>query len=92
MSIEEDLSSPKKSAKKGTKKRKKDAEEVCSLLEEDILSMAGSERSLPSFTPFLTSEDDHLQHLVQSLKRDCPSLCRQENRESLIFGILKALS
>ena len=69
------------------------AQKIYSALQEDILSLSeeAEKNLLPPFTSFCMSEDDNMQHLVHSMRRQCPVLCREENRESLVFQLLSML-
>lgn len=69
------------------------SQKICKAVQEDILCLAeDAERGvLPSFTPFSTTEDDNMQHVVQIMKKECPVLTSVENREKLVFTILNIL-
>lgn len=70
------------------------AQKIYSALQEDILSLSqDAERNLlPPFTSFRMSEDDNMLHLVHRMRRQCPVLCSEENREKLVFQLLSMLN
>lgn len=69
------------------------AQKILNVLEEDILSLAGQaeEGLLPPFTIFTMTEQDNMQHLLHEMKRECPTLCRSNQKEQLVFTLLSLL-
>ena len=67
------------------------AKKVCSALHEDILSLSGDAEKglLPNFTDFSMSEESNLMYIVQKMRRECPTLC--QDQQQLVFQLLDLL-
>jgi hypothetical protein len=67
------------------------AKKVCTALEEDILSLSEDAANglLPECTIFSSSEKGSLMHIMQTMRRECPQLCK-DPRE-LVFQVLSLL-
>jgi hypothetical protein len=70
------------------------AQKIVSFVEEDILCLAHQAEKglLPAYTLFTMTERDHLQHLVNEMRKECPSLCcNGDKREEFVFTMLSML-
>jgi hypothetical protein len=69
------------------------ARKVCMALKEDVLSLKedAANGMLPEFTSFAADEESNLDFIVQRIRRECPTMCK-ERKQELVDRIMHCIT